>query len=290
MTLAASAGHVAWTGYWQMMRRYHRFEVRAWPHREDDDGFKGLENVLDCPGPALIVGYHGKPGARDLIMLQTLLLTEYGQRTHAVTHDLVFRIPVVRGLAEGMQLVARNPESIAAAVGRGEKLVVAPGGIREAWASFRDRYKIQWQSLGYLKLAARYRLPIIPVAGVGSGDAFYGAYDAYRLWKPAWDRFHLPVGTGVWLGVGPFGLWPLSPPFPARISQYIGAPISLADHGLDGPDVHARFDEPAVKERANAFHHHLAGQIQQMLDDGLAAARGRAPAAETRTWVDQISA
>jgi hypothetical protein len=201
----------------------------------------------------------------------------------------MFRLPVVRGLAEGMQLIPRNRDAIAAAVARGEKLVIAPGGIREAWASYRDRYKVQWQSLGYLKLALRYRLPIIPVAGVGSGSAFYGAYDAYRMWKPAWERYGLPEGTGVWVGVGALGVWPLSPPFPARISQYVGAPISLADHGLGEPDLHERFDDPAVLQKAEAFHNYLSGRVQQMLDDGRAAARNRAPDGEPRTWVDQIS-
>jgi hypothetical protein len=288
VTLAESAGRLAWTGYWQLMRRYHRFEVRAWPHQPDDDGFKGLEYIRGCSGPAMIVGYHGKPGARDMIMLQTLLLTEYGERTHAITHDMVFRIPVVRDLAEGMQLVPRDPESIAAAVGRGEKLVITPGGIQEAWASYRDRYKLKWSRLGYLKLALRYRLPIIPVAGVGSGSAFYGAYDAYRVWKPAWDRYGLPEGTGFWVGVGPLGVWPFTPPFPARISQYVGAPISVADHGLDEPDLHERFDDPVVKQKVIGLHHHLVAQIQQMLDDGLNAARCRAPDGEPRKWIDQI--
>jgi hypothetical protein len=238
----------------------------------------------------MIVGYHGKPGARDMIMLQTLLLTEYGERTHAITHDMVFRIPVVRDVAEAMQLVPRTPESIAAAVSRGEKLVVAPGGIQEAWAAFRERYKLKWKRLGYLKLALRYGLPIIPVAGVGSGSAFYGAYDAYRVWKPAWDRYGLPEGAGFWIGVGPLGVWPFTPPFPARISQYVGAPIALADHGLGESGLHERFDDPVVKQKVLGLHHHLVAQIQQMLDDGLNAARCRAPApdGETRRWVDQI--
>jgi len=173
MNLTALLGGVAWGGYWDLMRKYHRFEVR------------GLEHILNHRGPALIVGYHGKPGARDLIMLQTQLLREHGMVTHAVTHDMMLRLPFVRSAALGMQLIGRDPASIEAAVKRKEKLVVTPGGIEEAWGSFRDRYTVKWRRrLGYLKLAIEHKLPIIPVGAVGVDDAFYGLYNAYEIWKP----------------------------------------------------------------------------------------------------------
>jgi hypothetical protein len=268
VSLLSFAAREAWTAYWQAMRLYHRFEVR------------GLENLLHIRGPAMIVGYHGKPGARDLIMLQTLLLREHGQVTYAVVHDLAVALPGMRTVGEGMMMVERDPEAIAAVVARGEKLVVAPGGLYEAWGSFRERYRVSWRGIGYLKLAAKHDLPVVPVAGVGVDDAFYGAFNGYRVWKPVWERLHLPPGTGAWLGLGPAGFWPFSPPFPARIVQHIGSPTSLSRAGVRGPD---------DVEGLTRVHQELAARVQLMLDRGRAEARGRTTGHEEPEWVDQTA-
>jgi 1-acyl-sn-glycerol-3-phosphate acyltransferase len=261
------AGH-AWGAYWQLMRKYHRFEV------------VGLENVLVNAGSALIVGYHGSPGARDLIMLQMLLLKDHGEVTHAITHDLVFRIPLLGAVAEGMELIGRDPKRLDEAIERGEKLVVTPGGIQEAWSAYRDRYTVRWRGLGYLRLALKHRLPIIPVAAVGVDDAFLGLYDAYRLWQPLWKRYNLPEGAGVWLGLGPTGIWPFTPPFPSHIVQYIAPPICLEDEGITDPD-----DRPALL----AFHRRLVALVQEMLDRGRGDVRARGGARpEATTWIDQV--
>jgi 1-acyl-sn-glycerol-3-phosphate acyltransferase len=274
MSRAVAIARELWMGYWRGMRRYHRFEVR------------GLQHILGS-GPAMIVGYHGQPGARDLIMLQELLLREHGETTYAVTHDAVFRIPLLRDLAEGMELVSRERGAIADIIERGEKLIVAPGGIREAWSTVRDRYRLRWRQSGYLKLALRHGLPIIPVVGAGAGDAFYSAYDAYRFWKPIWKRTGLPEGFGLYLGIGPCGLWPFSPPFPARIVQYAGAPIDLiaefGEHGKIDPDDRAALDR---------INQQIAARMQDMLDRARAELRGRhhGPEFEELTWVDDLRA
>jgi hypothetical protein len=269
---SALAGRVTWTRYWQWMRKYHRYEIAR----------GGIERILRCAGPALIVGYHGKPGARDLVMLQTLLLQDYGERTHAITNDMVFGIPGLRGLAEGMQLVSRDRAAIEKVVRRGEKLVVTPGGIAEGWGA--ERYRVRWKSLGYLRLAARHNLPIILVAGVGVDEAFLPLYDAYRFWSPAWKGRRgggkLPEGAGLWLGLGPTGLWPLTPPIPVRIVQYIDPPLYLEDHGIRSAD---------DLEGLARVHRSLAHRTQQMLDEGRDRARARAIQKKELTWLDQVT-
>jgi hypothetical protein len=268
VSLLSFAARQVWTGYWQLMRRYHRFEIH------------GLEQVLRIRGSAVLAGYHGKPGARDLIMLQTLLLREYGEVTRAIIHDAAFFLPALREMGDGMLLIDRDKASIAGAVARGEKLVIAPGGIAEAWGSFRNRHRVGWKSLGYLRLAAQHRLPVFPIAGVGVDDAFLSLYDAYRVWKPIWDRLRLPAGTGIWVGVGPFGLWPFTPPFPVRIVQHVGAPIHLEAEGVTSPD---------DVEGLTRVHAKVTAMVQQLLDRGEARARGRAAPdpGEAIRWIDQ---
>ena len=260
------ASRSVWTTYWQFMRHYHRFEV------------DGLEHILRLRGSAILAGYHGKPGARDLIMLQILLLREYGEITRAIVHDAAFIIPGLREVGAGMLLIDREPSSIAAAVARGEKLVVTPGGIAEAWGSVRDRNRVDWKGLGYLRVAARHGLPVVPIAGIGVDDAFLGLYNAYRLWKPVWERLRLPAGTGLWLGVGPCGFWPFTPPFPVRIVQHIGRPLHLEEEGVKGPD---------DQEGLARVHERIVATVQGMLDQGRARARGRAGEQGGINWIDQ---
>jgi 1-acyl-sn-glycerol-3-phosphate acyltransferase len=268
MMVGTLLARAAWTRYWQWMRKYHQFEVR------------GLEHVLGTRS-AMIVGHHGKPGARDLIMLQMLLLHEYGEVTHAITNDMVFRIPVLQALASGMSLVSRDREALARVIGRGEKLVVTPGGVEEAWATVAQRYRVKWRRTGYLRLALAHKLPLIPVVATGSSDAFFALYDAYRIWKPLWERAKLPDGTGLYLGVGPLGLWPLTPPFPVRIVQFVGAPIDLQR-------TFGRVD-PRDREAVQTIHERITGQVQDMLDRARAEVRGRTtgPEFEELTWIAQ---
>jgi len=251
------------------MRKYHRFEVR------------GLEHILRL-GRAMIVGYHGKPGARDMIMLQMLLLQKYGQPTHAIAHDMIFHVPILCHLAKGMELVSRDREAIAKIVARGEKLVVTPGGIEEAWSTVTERYRLKWRRMGYLRLAIEHKLPIIPVVGVGSGDAFYALYDAYRFWKPVWDRSKLPEKAGLYLGLGPLGLWPFTPPFPVRIVQFVGPPIDLEmTYG------HIDVDD---RKALAVIHQKVTAIVQDMLDRARAEVTGRTTGPEfgELRWVNQL--
>jgi hypothetical protein len=258
----ALLSRTAWFGYWQLMRRYHRFEVR------------GLHHILGR-GPAMIVGYHGRPGCRDLIMLQALLMHDYGLRTRAVVHDIMFKVPGLGAVADAMALVSRK--AVGEVIARGDKLVVAPGGLEEAWGGFRDRYRVKWgDRMGYLRLALRHKIPIIPVGACGVDSAFYGLFDAYTFWK----KLRMPEGMGIWLGLGPLGVWPFTPPFPCRIIQHVAPPIDVADE---------RLHEESDEDRLYRLHLKISGTVQQLLDRACDEARGRPVPEEMETleWIPQ---
>jgi 1-acyl-sn-glycerol-3-phosphate acyltransferase len=265
MRLAACIGRSVWLSYWQLMRRYHRYEVQ------------GVEHI-DAVGPALIVGYHGRPGARDLCMLQSYLLDRNGAATHAVAHTMAWKIPGLRAAAEGMAFLPGNSQELADAIRRRGKIIVTPGGTAEGCRSHRDRYRVRWEDrLGYLRLALEHRLPILPTAAGGADDAFVGLVDGYELAK----RLKLPRNTPLWMGVGPLGIWPLTPPFPVKVTQYLGAPIRVDRMGLT-----------ARSKRASllAVHQRIAAAVQELLDRAVKHAQPspRAPRRDRR-WVDQAS-
>jgi 1-acyl-sn-glycerol-3-phosphate acyltransferase len=231
----------AWLTYFRAMRIYHRYEV------------EGLE-VLDRPGAALLVGYHGKPWAYDMCMLTVTLYERFGYMPHGIAHSAFDRAPITKWLMDGLGFVTGDGEDIAAAVARGEHILVQPGGTREGYRSSRHRYKLDWgDRTGYLRLALRYNLPIVPVAAKGIDDGFIGLNNGYELGK----RLRVPYGLPMWLGVGPLGLFPFSPPFPVKIKQVIGEPIHLREEGPVDPG-----DRPALLR----LHRKVTGAVQGLLD------------------------
>lgn len=229
---------------WRAYRRYFRYSVQ------------GLEH-LPTDRAALIVGYHGRPVAYDLCILLVELYERHGYLPHAVVHAAMHQLPVLGWLAQGLGFVAGDGPGIQGAVGRGEHVVVLPGGTREGCRSHNERYRVSWgRRTGYLRLALKYGLPVVPVAASGVDDAYVGLNDGYVWGK----RTRMPARLPFWLGVGPLGLWPLSPPFPVRIHQRVGPQIQLPPD-LD-PD-----DEAAMM----AQHQRVTAAIQGLLDDG----RGR---------------
>jgi hypothetical protein len=241
----------AWLATFRLLRRYHRYEV------------VNPEPLLR-PGAKLLVGYHGRPLAVDLCMLTVTLYECLGYLPHGVVHGAFERIPGLRAVADGLGFVTGDDPRLAEAVARGEHVLVQPGGTREGCRGFRQRYRVDWgERMGYLRLAVRYRLPIVPVGGSGMDDAYVGLNDGYALGR----RVGLPARLPLWLGVGATGVWPFSLPFPVKMTQWVGEPLTRhLEPGFDARDGAAM----------RAVHHEVAGAVQSLLDT---ARSGRAGAA-----------
>jgi len=251
LKLGPAAARAAWFSYWNLMRRYHRFEVR------------GLEHLDQPRGSALIAGYHGRPIAHDLCMLLGVLKERGGRQSRPVVHATARELPVLRWLVEGVGFVTEDGEELAQAVARGDSVLVTPGGTREGCRSSLQRYRVDWgERVGYLRLALKYKLPVVPAASSGVDDTYLGLNDGYSWGK----RLKVPGRLPLWLGVGPLGLWPLSPPFPSRITLHLGEPIELEAHGPVNP---------ADKDQLLALHRRVTGAVQRLLDTALAERRAR---------------
>jgi hypothetical protein len=170
-----------------------------------------------------------------------------------VIHEGFLHLPILRDIADGMEFVS-DAASITDAVTRGDRVIVTPGGTREGCRPFTERYRVDWgERTGYLKLAVRHRLPIVPTGARGVDDTYVGLNNGY-----AWSRrLRVPLGLPPWIGLGPLGPWPLSPPFPVRIATLIGAPINPVTEGATDP-----------RDRAALTHlHHLViARVQALLD------------------------
>jgi 1-acyl-sn-glycerol-3-phosphate acyltransferase len=231
-----------WLAAWRTAQRYHRYTVEGFEH-------------LEGPGAALVVGYHGSPVAWDMCMLMVRVYDRLGYFPHGVVQRSVEGVRLLKWVTDELGGVTRDGPEITAAVLRGEHIFTTPGGTAEACRGLRDRYRVDWgHHVGSLRLALRHRIPIVPVAAAGTNDAYIGLNDARALGKRL--GFSRDWTWVTWLGVGPLGIFPFSPPFPVRMRQLIGAPIDVRALGArDG-------DEPS---RARA-QRHVTGVVQSLLD------------------------
>jgi hypothetical protein len=187
-------------------------------------------------------------------MLQALLRERRGPEPRPIIHETFESTPVLRWLVEGVGFVTGDGPAMEAAIARGDPIIVTPGGTREACRPYTDRYRVEWgERVGYLRLALKYRLRVLPAAAGGVDDTYIGLNDGYQTGK----RLGLPGKLPAWIGVGPLGLWPVSPPFPTKIVQHIGAPIDLEDQGPVDPS-----DRPRLVE----LHARVKATVQGLLD------------------------
>jgi len=232
-----------WLAAWRSFQYYHRYTV------------EGLEH-LDVREARLIAGYHGRPLAFDMCMLTVALYDRLGYLPHGTLHRGVQYVPPMRWLAHELGFVITDGEELAAAVRRGEHIMVTPGGGEEGCRRFDDAYRVHWRDrVGYVRLAVKYGLKIVPVGAAGADSGYIGLNSGPALGR----AIGLPNDYAwmVWTGLGPLGLWPLSPPFPVRVHQMIGPPTDPREVGAVSVD-----DRDALLR----VHRRVTAAVQALLD------------------------
>ncbi len=219
--------------------RYFRYET---------EGFE----ILAETEPSLIVGYHGGPWTFDLWMLGVRMYDELGYFPRASWHRNWWRFQALGQVVAQLGGLPGSPtdEDMIAIKSRGEHMVMAPGGTREALRPFWKNHRVDFgRRRGYLRLAHAHDMPIIPVVASGLDETFLGLNDGHALSKRLFGRNDLPA----WLALGVGGVWPFALPFPVKIRQRIGTPIR--------PSLMANGDESL-----EAVHSHVTTTLQSMLD------------------------
>ena len=233
---SAAAVRAAWIHGWRSFGRYHRYEVTGFEHLQGERA-------------VMIVGYHGRPLAWDLLILTAEVHRRLGYLPHSVMHSIFATTQTGRNMFDALGFVEADGDRLDRAVARGEHLLVAPGGTRECARSFRVRYQVDWGArMGYLRLARRLGLDVVPVGAAGVDDLYIGLINGYTWGK----RLRMPGRLPVWLALGPTGPWPLTPAFPVKIRQRIGAPLNVGVSG-DGADL-------------QQLHQRVQAAVQRQLD------------------------
>jgi 1-acyl-sn-glycerol-3-phosphate acyltransferase len=205
--------------------------------------FDGLSNLP--AGPAILVGNHGILGYETLLFFERIFEVT-GRLPRGLADRWFFRVAGLRDVLVRVGGMYGDAENAADALRRGHLVVCYPGGAREVLKrSDAERYRLRWErSVGFVKVALRARVPIVPFAAAGVDHTYRilaRVAGSGRILM-GHEKYDLPILWGR-------GLLPAPVPFWFRI----GTPI----HATHDPG-----DEPAVKE----LHGAIWRGAQEMLD------------------------
>jgi 1-acyl-sn-glycerol-3-phosphate acyltransferase len=233
---------------WEWLYRYY-FRVTT-------DGWENIPST----GQFLFVGTHnGGMAAPDMSMMMYDWFTRFGTErvVYGLMHPKALLLsPPISQLAVKVGAVVAHPKLALEAFQRNASVLVYPGGIQDVFRPFYRRDKIEFANRkGFIKLALRQGVPIIPLISKGAHDTLFVLGDCYEQakqlnsWGMPWfmdiDPEVLPIYLGLpWgIGVGPL----LNIPLPVPIHTRVCPPIVFERYGkaasLDRAYVDACYDE-----------------------------------------------
>lgn len=199
---------------------------------------------IPAKGPVLLVGNHSGGNLTPDTLVLTLAFTSYfgvERRFYQLAHNLIVQHPLA-GMLRRFGTVAANPENAHKALSTGAALLVYPGGDHEVFRPSWERHRVDFGGRkGFLRLALREGVPIVPVVAVG------GQETALFLSRGEWlakllrlDRLARLKTLSISLAV-PWGLnigdFALHVPLPAKITVEALEPIDLAERYGEDPDL-----------------------------------------------------
>lgn len=221
----------------------------------------GIDRI-PAKGSALLVGNHSGTVPLDAVIVQYAVATEHPQKraVRNVAANLAFRTPFIGPLARKTGNAVACDEDALELLRRGELLGVFPEGYKGVGKGWSERYRLQrFGRGGFVELALRTRVPIIPVAIVGAEEAYPMIANAKLLAK-FFGTPYFPI-TPTFPLLGPLGVIPL----PSRWIIEFGDPIPMDDYPDDAAD-----DAMFVFDLSDR----IRDTIQQMLYKNLALRQG----------------
>ena len=248
----------------QRQKYLWNFLVDYWFRME----FDGWENLPEPP--VLLVGIHsGAPFVWDAWTVGVQWWRRFGQDRplHGTAHDVLMAMPLVGRYFRAMGVLPAAPNSMATALAEGRDVAVWPGGEVDSlrpWTE-RDRANLAGRK-GFVKMAIRAGVPIVPIATVGGADAMPVLIRGDQLSRGLrLDKLLrlkvFPIAISLPWGIAPAALPQF--PLPAKIRTRLMPAIEL-DHDPDRAD-----DDEYLEEK----YWEVQNSIQRGMD---ALARKRA--------------
>ncbi len=222
-----------------LMDYWFRMEVDGW------------ENVP--PAPALLIGIHsGAPFVWDAWTVGVQWWRHFGDARplHGTAHDALMATPLLSAYFRKMGVLPAHADSITAALAAGRDVALWPGGERDSLRPWTKRDQaILAGRMGFVRLAIRSRVPILPIATVGGPDSMPVLATGRRIARA------LQLDRVARLKMFPIALqfpWGISPavlpevPLPTKIRTTFRPAIELdpdPDRAEDRAYVEHKYDE-----------------------------------------------
>lgn len=192
----------------------------------------------------LIVGSHnGGLAAPDMFMFMYDWFKRFGTErlAYGLIHPTVLKVcPEIARMAIECGAVVASPKMAIAAFQRNAAVLVYPGGPQDVFRPHHLRDRIYFAGRqGFIKLALREGVPIVPIISHGAHDTlivladFYQQVQQLHEWGMPWllnvDPTVFPIYLGLpWgLGIGPLPNIPL----PLQIHTRVCRPIVFEEYG-----------------------------------------------------------
>jgi 1-acyl-sn-glycerol-3-phosphate acyltransferase len=216
----------------------------------------GIERVP--PGGVLLIANHAGqlPFDATMISAAVLLEAEPPRIVRGMAEYWVPQLPFISQLAARGGAVTGTPETCREMLEAGEAVLAFPEGVRGMNKLYRDRYKLRQFGLGFMRLALEARVPIIPVAVVGSEEQQPGLANWAALGRALGMPAFPVTPTFPWLG--PLGLLPL----PVKYHLYFGEPLRFEGAHTD--------EDSVIEEKVER----VRGAISELFARGLSERRG----------------
>lgn len=240
---------------------------------------EGLEHFPDGQPTLLVANHSGGVMIPDVWGLGYIWYSAFPERPiHSLAHEMMFKVgPIGKALARIGVMRAGREVAHRCLTEWKHDLLVLPGGDRDVFRPYRDRFKVHFGGRkGYAKTALKAGVPIIPTANSGAHETLIVLRRGRRIAKALGlkalvrsDVFPVSLSFPWGLTVGP---WP-NVPIPARFRYRFGAPVQLEEGPVAEP-TQAQIDEldrrvrTALQEQLDALEA-VTPSIPERLRSGL---------------------
>lgn len=196
--------------------------------------YEGAENIPRGQALLAVGNHNGGPILADLWTLLPFWFRTagLGVPSYALVHDVAFKVKPAGNFMLRLGGLRARQANAAKVLEQGGTVLVFPGGEVDCYRSFWRRNTIDLQGrTGFVKLAFRYGVPILPFVNIGGHEVYMVLFSSRTLAR--WSGLEsltrvktLPVTLGL-----PWGLWPTGfvpfLPLPAKFVYKAAEPLPV---------------------------------------------------------------
>ncbi len=209
----------------------------------------GVENVPEAGGGLLVANHSAGLLPLDSMFALNALRERFGtsRPVHSLVHDFAYASKSWGRWAHKLGIIRAKKSNTVAALDAGRLVLVYPGGDKDAFRPFSDRYKIELaRRRGFVRIALEQKVPIIPLVSVGLHESFIVLTRGETLGR------YLGMKKLMRTEVFPIALslpWILAPafftflPLPSKVDMRFGAPLYLKGNPKNPQDVSAGYEK-----------------------------------------------